>query len=53
MAVEKAAARLIKGLDGRRFEITFPRRFTWLVKILSVLPYAVYLRLTSRLLKHD
>ncbi|MCP4002211.1 MAG: SDR family NAD(P)-dependent oxidoreductase [Gammaproteobacteria bacterium] len=51
MEVEDAAARMVKGLAGNSFEITFPRRFTWLLKCLCSLPYAVYLRLTRKLLR--
>lgn len=51
MEVEDAAARMVKGLAGNSFEITFPRRFTWLLKFLCILPYAVYLRLTRKLLR--
>lgn len=51
MEVEDAAARMMKGLEGGGFEITFPRRFTWLLKIFKMLPYAVYLRLTRKLIK--
>ena len=53
MEVEAAAARIIKGLEGNSFEISFPRRFTWLLKTLKLLPYAVYLRLTRKLINHD
>ena len=49
MEVEDAAARMVKGLAGNGFEITFPRRFTWLLKLVKMLPYAVYLRLTKKL----
>jgi short-subunit dehydrogenase len=42
MEVEPAARRIIKGLDRRAFEITFPRRFTWLVKLARILPYPLY-----------
>jgi short-subunit dehydrogenase len=51
MEVDDAAARIVKGLEGSSFEITFPRRFTWLLKFLSLLPYALYLRLTRKLIK--
>jgi short-subunit dehydrogenase len=53
MEVEDAAARMVKGLAGNGFEITFPRRFTWMLKLLKMLPYAIYLRLTSKLLRDD
>jgi len=51
MEVEDAATRIAKGLEGNSFEISFPRRFTWLLKILRMLPYAVYLKLTRKLLR--
>jgi short-subunit dehydrogenase len=51
MEVEDAAAQMMKGLAGGGFEVTFPRRFTWLLKILRMLPYALYLRLTRKLLR--
>jgi short-subunit dehydrogenase len=51
MEVEDAAARMVTGLEGNNFEITFPRRFTWMLKVLRMLPYAVYLRLTKKVLK--
>jgi len=52
MEVDAAAESLIRGLESGRFEITFPRRFTWLLKGLRILPVAIYLRLTRRLLKN-
>ncbi len=48
MPVEDAARRLLAGLDRGGFEITFPRRFTWLVKLARILPYALYFRLIRR-----
>lgn len=51
MEVEDAAARLIAGLEQGRFEITFPKRFTWLVKSLRFLPFGIFLRLTRNLIR--
>jgi short-subunit dehydrogenase len=51
MEVEDAAARMVQGLAGKSFEITFPRRFTWMLKILRMLPYGLYLRITRKLIK--
>jgi short-subunit dehydrogenase len=42
MPVDAAAARLIAGLASERFEITFPKRFTWQMKLMRFLPYALY-----------
>ncbi|MEC9375362.1 MAG: SDR family NAD(P)-dependent oxidoreductase [Pseudomonadota bacterium] len=53
MEVDKAAERIIKGLSKNNFEITFPRRFTWILKILRLLPYRIYLNLTKNILKND
>jgi NAD(P)-dependent dehydrogenase (short-subunit alcohol dehydrogenase family) len=38
MPVDKAAERLARALSHGGFEASFPRRFTWLVKTLRVLP---------------
>lgn len=51
MEVEDAARQMRAGIESRRFEITFPKRFTWILKFLRVLPIAVYLFLTRRLLR--
>jgi NAD(P)-dependent dehydrogenase (short-subunit alcohol dehydrogenase family) len=38
MQPEKAARRITAGLRSNRFEITFPRRFTYVLKLLGLLP---------------
>ncbi|MSP88808.1 MAG: SDR family NAD(P)-dependent oxidoreductase [Alphaproteobacteria bacterium] len=43
-----AADRIIAGLVSRRFEITFPKRFTWQVKLLRMLPYPLYFWLVRK-----
>lgn len=53
MDVEKAAKRMVSELEKDKFEITFPRRFTWMLKLLRILPINIYLWLTARLIKHD
>ncbi|MDX0432467.1 SDR family NAD(P)-dependent oxidoreductase [Sinorhizobium medicae] len=49
VSTEEAAARICAGLKSSRFEITFPRRFTYLVKLLRILPYGIYFALLDRL----
>lgn len=50
MDVERAAERLYQALEyGRAFEIVFPRRFAYILKLLRLLPYALYLPLVRRI----
>lgn len=51
MEVEDAARALYRGLARDGFEITFPRRFTWMVKLLRVLPYPLKFAITSRMVR--
>lgn len=50
ITAEEAANCIADRLDcGRGFEITFPRRFTWQLKLLRLLPYPLFFALTRRL----
>jgi len=49
MTPQEAANRTVKGLAKRHFEVTFPRRFTWLLKIMRLLPYPIFFWLTRKL----
>jgi NADP-dependent 3-hydroxy acid dehydrogenase YdfG len=42
MDVDEAAKRVVRGLEGQRFEITFPRRFTYLIKLINHFAYPLY-----------
>ncbi|HEY4547926.1 MAG TPA: SDR family NAD(P)-dependent oxidoreductase, partial [Pedomonas sp.] len=48
MQVENAARRIVAGMQRGQFEITFPRRFTVLLKLLRILPYRLYLPMVAR-----
>lgn len=48
ISAETAAKRIAEGLESRRFEITFPRRFTWALKALYALPDAWWMPLVRR-----
>ena len=48
MAADKAAGRLLAGIETDRFEITFPRRFTYIMKLLRLLPYRLYFAVVGR-----
>jgi hypothetical protein len=49
MEVDDAADRIVAGLGTKRFEVTFPKRFTWGMKLVRCLPYALYFPLTRRI----
>jgi len=46
---DQAAARILRGLQGRAFEIAFPRGFVAWLKTARLLPYAWYLPLMKRI----
>ncbi|MEW5423896.1 SDR family NAD(P)-dependent oxidoreductase [Amorphus sp. 3PC139-8] len=48
MKVDQAADRIVAGLKTGRFEITFPRRFTYGLKIIRILPYGLFFPLIAR-----
>ena len=48
MKVDDAARRMADGLETTRFEITFPRRFTYQLKLLRLLPFDWYHAIVSR-----
>lgn len=48
MPVDSAVARMISGFERGGFEITFPRRFTYVLKILRMLPHGIYFWLMKR-----
>ncbi len=44
MPLDRATNRFAKELKGSGFEITFPRRFTWFLKLATKLPYWIYFK---------
>lgn len=48
LPVEEAAREIVRGIARGGFEITFPKRFTYVLKALRVLPYPLYFRLVAR-----
>jgi NAD(P)-dependent dehydrogenase (short-subunit alcohol dehydrogenase family) len=44
----QAAAAIIDGWAAGRFEIHFPKRFTWWLKLLRLLPYSLYFHAVRR-----
>lgn len=48
ISAEAAARRIREGLEAGRFEIAFPRRLVWLLKIFQRLPYGAYFAIIRR-----
>jgi short-subunit dehydrogenase len=48
MDADAAARAFVAGLASDRFEIVFPRRLTFVLKLLNMLPYGLYFRLVRR-----
>ncbi len=53
MEVEDAAAAMVKGLGSARFEVIFPRRLAYILKILKRLPYPLLFALTRKLIRRE
>lgn len=48
LSVEEAAQKIGEGLKTGAFEITFPKRFTYQLKLLRMLPYRLYFATVAR-----
>ena len=48
MKLDDAAKRLASGLKTGGFEVTFPRRFTWPLKLINLLPHPLYFAAMNR-----
>ena len=46
---EKAAKEIVKGMCSRRFEIHFPKNFTYIMKLVHILPHWLYFPLVRAL----
>jgi len=51
LKVDDAARRMADGLESKSFEVTFPKRFTYQLKFMRLLPFDLYHWLVSRATK--
>lgn len=49
VTAEYAAQAIAKGLKKKAFEIHFPKRFTYILKCLGILPYALFFAVVKRI----
>ena len=48
ISAESAARRMANGMKTRGFELTFPKRFTWMLKLIYALPRTWHINLVRR-----
>lgn len=48
LGIEEAGKRVVDGFEKGGFEITFPRRLSWTVKLINLLPYPAYFWVIGR-----
>ncbi|MDX1454810.1 MAG: SDR family NAD(P)-dependent oxidoreductase [Gammaproteobacteria bacterium] len=48
VSTQTAADRIVDGIHAGKFEINFPRRFTWILKFARILPYFMYFPLMRK-----
>ncbi len=53
ISADNAAKRIIKGIQSTTFDIHFPKRFTWILKLMSLMPDALRFKMVSKLSRHD
>ena len=53
LSVEDASNRIRSGIEKRRLEIHFPKRFTYILKALSLIPEALWLRISQRMVNNE
>jgi short-subunit dehydrogenase len=51
--VDQAGRRFVDGIERGGFEVTFPRRFTWVLKLLRILPMPLRYRIMHRAMGWD
>tara|TARA_R110002167_G_scaffold118753_9_gene295510 strand:+ start:623 stop:1462 length:840 start_codon:yes stop_codon:yes gene_type:complete len=52
ITADDAAQRIVKGLKGKAFDIHFPKRFTYILKVLSCLPDRMRFSLVGKSSRH-
>ena len=53
LSIEQAVNRILKAMEKRKKEIAFPRRLIWPLRILSMLPAAVYTELGQKMVRQE
>ncbi|MFM6973396.1 MAG: hypothetical protein ACKOXJ_07340, partial [Alphaproteobacteria bacterium] len=46
---KQASDYIYQGLNAKKFEIHFPKKFTYILKFLRILPYGFYLKIITKI----
>ncbi|MFM7702495.1 MAG: short-chain dehydrogenase, partial [Alphaproteobacteria bacterium] len=46
---QQASEYIYQGLESNKFEIHFPKKFTYILKFLRILPYGFYLKIITKI----
>ena len=49
----QAVKRIIKGIEKRKNEIAFPKRLIWPIRLLSILPAAIYTEIGQKMVRQN
>ncbi len=52
ISADDASRRIRRGIEKRQLEIHFPKRFTYFLKALSLIPESLWIRISQRLVKN-
>ncbi len=53
ISVDEASEYMRRGIARRKLEIHFPKRFTYFLKILSLIPEVIWVRMSQRMIQHE
>ncbi len=49
ISADQAAEEIFKGLNAKKFEIHFPKKFTYILKFLRILPNTIFLKIINKI----
>ena len=53
LSVEDASTRIRRGIDKRKLEIHFPKRFTYLLKAFALIPESLWVKISQRMVRNN
>ena len=53
LSAEDASTRIRRGIDKRKLEIHFPKRFTYLLKAFALIPESLWVKISQRMVRNN